>query len=365
MYAKLSSTITRSSIWRESPATRCVWITLLAVANEDGFVKGVEAWLASESNVSREECREALQLFQAEDPESQDQDWGGRRIEKLEGGWLVLNYRKYRDMRTKDQVLAAERQHRKRLRDKKMDDAGGGGGEDVTRRHAPSRSVTASAPAPASESEGSARAREVEPEPEAPPPPGPDPETDLAPHFAHVAHRDAYVGLRAGHRRPQTLDATLREVHAPSTGGAGFTWAEIGAGLLELLGNGEAFNASRLRGYCRQARARPPGVVPSAGSLEDVQVGGGQVMSRSVFWRLCVDAGLAAPMQSAETIRELVERLHGRGLVRDAAAFVSLVLHVEPWALAEIKFGKAREEQLAQRLASWQVPSFAAIEAGA
>ena len=158
MYVKLSATITRSSVWRESPATRCVWIALLALANEHGFVKGVEAWLGSEANVSPDECRAALEKFYAPDLDSQDQDYAGRRVEKVEGGWLVLNYPKYREMRTREQQLAAERQRRKRAKDKDLDPTADGDDGAVSRL---SRPVTAIAPATASEVVELPRAREV------------------------------------------------------------------------------------------------------------------------------------------------------------------------------------------------------------
>lgn len=158
MYVKLSATITRSSVWRESPATRCVWIALLALANEHGFVKGVEAWLASESNVTPEDCRAALEKFYAPDVDSQDQDYAGRRLEKVEGGWLVLNYPKYREMRTREQQLANERQRRKRSKDKEIDPVEQGADGDVSRL---SRPVTAIATATASEVVAVPRAREA------------------------------------------------------------------------------------------------------------------------------------------------------------------------------------------------------------
>lgn len=346
MYAKLSSTITRSSIWRETPATRCVWITLLAVANKDGFVKGVEAWLASEANVTREECREALRCFTEPDPESQDQDYGGRRIDRQEGGWMVLNYPKYRAMRTQEQVLASERQQRKRLQDKQIGGGAGAAVPDVTPCHAPSRSVTAivsaSAPAPASEQGSTARARD-----------------DLAAEFAHEAHRDAYAAMRKAHRAPAIFDASLRTVHAPPTGGQGFPWDTIGAGLVELAGNGESFNVSRLRGYCRSHAAGPPDsgrrgapTPPLAGTADVVQVGP-QRLSAPEIWQRCVDVGLTSPMLSRDTMREAVDRLVERGAVVDGEAFLGLVLELEPATLAEIKFAKTREERLRERLGAW------------
>lgn len=117
MYVKLFGSILDSSIWAEDHATVRVWITMLAMANEDGVVAASPSGLARRANVSPEECRKALGIFQQPDIESKSQEWGGRRIEPVDGGWLLLNYAKYREMRTKKQVIDAARQARKRRRD--------------------------------------------------------------------------------------------------------------------------------------------------------------------------------------------------------------------------------------------------------
>jgi hypothetical protein len=388
VYAKLSSTITRSSIWREPPATRVVWIALLALANKDGFVKGVEAWLASEANVERSECREALETFMSPDPESQDQDYGGRRLEKVEGGWLVLNYKKYRDMRTTEQVLAAERQQRKRKRDKGLDDSGDVGVEEVTACHVTSRDVTtivsasASAPAVVSASAPKPRARarsaavEREPAPDeaagsAPPRPAGGAQTagaaqtgspPLFDRFQHASHRDAYAAMRSAHRLPAALDAALRDIAEPVNGGPAYTWDEIGGALLQVLGNGETFNAARCRGYCRSIRAalvsqghtpRPSARGAATAVSPATAEIGGTAWSAADVWDLCVRSGLASPMQSREALEERVRTLKADGKIHDEDAFLSLVLHVQPWALAEIRFDRTREERLAAAVATW------------
>lgn len=382
MYAKLSSTITRSSIWRESPATRCVWITLLACANEDGFVKGVEAWLAHEANVTREECREALRLFQAEDPESQDQDWGGRRIEWVEGGWIVLNYRKYRDMRTKEQVLAAERQHRKRMRDKQMESSADAAAAAVTGRHAASRSVTAIASASASESEGSAPARAREPRRDAAgatpaPTPAPDPTppasavsppTPVPPRWAQLLERldrelpgvdaaltlgDQLREIAATHvTRANALAAELEAIeqglHGPPA-----TLAQLAQAVHELRVAGESPRPQLLRAYVRRVQRGADGATAAGAAA----VPGALGLTAAACWALCVRAGLTQPMLNRATVLEICARLARDGEVSDGDAFAALVLHLEPWALAEIKFGKAREEQLGARFASWRPPA--------
>lgn len=166
MYVKLFGSILKSSVWDESPATRLVWITLLLLADEDGFAQGVERGLARQANVSPEECFAALEVLAAPDLASQTQDYGGRRIEKVEGGWLVLNYKKYREIKTREQLQAAARQRRKYHADKQL---GGSVGEESREarevsRSSASLSVSASS---ASDADVVARFRSAHPKPDA------------------------------------------------------------------------------------------------------------------------------------------------------------------------------------------------------
>lgn len=116
MFVKLFHTILKSSVWLESPTTRIVWITFLLEADEEGVVRGVDELLASAARVTMPEFTAALEVLMAPDLKSQTQDFGGRRIERTEGGFLVLNYRKYREYRTRAQVKEAEKKRRQRAK---------------------------------------------------------------------------------------------------------------------------------------------------------------------------------------------------------------------------------------------------------
>jgi len=97
-YVKLFQKILDSTIWLEDDRTRIVWITLLAMCDEDGIVDAPLPAIASRARVEVEACRVAMDKFQEPDPDSRTKDHEGRRIKKLDEGWLVLNHRKYRDM---------------------------------------------------------------------------------------------------------------------------------------------------------------------------------------------------------------------------------------------------------------------------
>jgi len=114
MYVKVFGTILDSSIWLEDHATVRLWLTMLVSADESGFVRGLPPLLASKARVTDEECEVALETLRSPDPLSGTPDHEGRRIEDVDGGWMLLNYEKYREMRTRAQVLNAERQERYR-----------------------------------------------------------------------------------------------------------------------------------------------------------------------------------------------------------------------------------------------------------
>jgi hypothetical protein len=131
-YTKLHSTILDSSIWAESMATRLVWITMLAMADQNGIVQASVGGLARRANVTREECDEALRVFLGPDPDSRD-GTTGERIEKVPGGWLVLNHANYRDKQTREQEQTAARVARHRAKLASVT------GNDVTDGNAPKR----------------------------------------------------------------------------------------------------------------------------------------------------------------------------------------------------------------------------------
>ena len=123
-FVKLYDTILRSSIWLESQPTRLVWIAMLAMADEAGVVEASVGGLAHTANVPLDDCREALRVLLSPDPDSRD-GTTGERIEKVDGGWLVLNHAVYRDKRTRRQIQTAERTRRWRERTRVT-------GDDVT-----------------------------------------------------------------------------------------------------------------------------------------------------------------------------------------------------------------------------------------
>ncbi len=148
VFTKLHATILDSSVWQEPAHVRLVWITMLAMADQDGVVHASVGGLAHRARVTRDECADALTRFLGPDPDSRDRTTG-ERIEQVPGGWLVLNHANYRDRQTREQALTAARVARHRER-KAAEDAeryvtpGNATSPDISKHLAGSASESAS-----------------------------------------------------------------------------------------------------------------------------------------------------------------------------------------------------------------------------
>ncbi len=118
-YTKLFGSILHSTVWHTPGYVRLVWITMLAMCDRDGLVEASVPGLAIAARVERSECEEALRIFLAPDPDSRTKDHEGRRIEEVDGGWLILNAASYRERQSKEEQNEKSRirMERKRLRD--------------------------------------------------------------------------------------------------------------------------------------------------------------------------------------------------------------------------------------------------------
>lgn len=97
---------------------KVTWITMLALSDRDGLVMASVPGLAHAARVSLHDCEEAIDRLSSPDPYSRTKAHGGRRIEAIDGGWLLLNHKKYRDLQDADerreQVRLAVARHRAR-----------------------------------------------------------------------------------------------------------------------------------------------------------------------------------------------------------------------------------------------------------
>lgn len=126
MYNKLYSTMLSSSIWLEPNHVRVVWVTLMADMDRDGFAHfSAMRNLTLRANVTDDECADAIRVLESPDPNSADPEDGGRRIERVPGGWLVLNAVKYRDIASDLERRESNRVRVQRFRQKNARRNGG------------------------------------------------------------------------------------------------------------------------------------------------------------------------------------------------------------------------------------------------
>ena len=119
-FTKLVSEIITSSIWSADDPTRIVWITILALKDEDGFVAASLSGLANAARETIETTKKAVEILEAIDSESRSSEYEGRRIAKVEGGWIVLNHYKYRE---KERVERRREYMRKYMKAMRAEDA--------------------------------------------------------------------------------------------------------------------------------------------------------------------------------------------------------------------------------------------------
>ena len=115
LYGKM---VCQSSLLECDPVTRWVFVYMLSQADEDGFFRCATVKnLALAARVSEEQAKKAIAELEAPDPDSTSRNCQGRRILSRSGGWRIATYKKYREFRSRRQVIDAERQRRKRDRD--------------------------------------------------------------------------------------------------------------------------------------------------------------------------------------------------------------------------------------------------------
>lgn len=134
-YTKLFESIVTSTIWQEDLATKVVWITMLALKNGRHEVEASVPGLAHVAGVSLQDCEAALKRFESPDPYSRNQEHEGRRIQKVSGGWLILNGAKYQMMLNEEErkayKAAKQREYNRRKKGVKHDGACAGAAEAI------------------------------------------------------------------------------------------------------------------------------------------------------------------------------------------------------------------------------------------
>lgn len=124
VYNKLFTKILDSSIWLASDATRIVWITMIAAMDEDGFCQFATVEnLAARARVALDAAKKAVNQLESPEPSTANDHDDGTRIERVPGGWIVINAKKYREMVTRIIAREQTRERVRRYREKKRSNA--------------------------------------------------------------------------------------------------------------------------------------------------------------------------------------------------------------------------------------------------
>ena len=122
-YTKLFSSIVTSTIWTEDATTCKVWVTMLAIADKHGEVHASIPGLAQIAGLPVTAVIQSVEKFLSPDRYSRTPDDEGRRIEKIDGGWMLLNHAKYRAMASKDEEKSASAKRQAAFKDRQRRNA--------------------------------------------------------------------------------------------------------------------------------------------------------------------------------------------------------------------------------------------------
>jgi hypothetical protein len=95
-YTKLFSEIVTSTVWQEPDHVRLTWITLLALKERNHVANVSIPGLAHAARITVELCEDAIVKLESPDLYSRSKEFEGRRIQRVDGGYLILNGDKYR-----------------------------------------------------------------------------------------------------------------------------------------------------------------------------------------------------------------------------------------------------------------------------
>lgn len=310
-YVKLDTGILDSTLWVDREA-RDVFLTALLMAvpyelEQDtealgiraiaplgftvpagwyGIVSAAGAGIVRRSGLDMETGLDALERLCQPDPESRTGDFGGRRIVRISGGFLVLNFMRYRDRDT----TAAERM--KRYRERKKHGKNGvrperestpvRDGVTVTRDTEQGCNVTQAA---SSKQEAVSRKQEAvaavaataTPTADAGDSPTPAPLDleallTLDPQDPDDIGRAAYRHYRAAARVPAALDGQLRMLHggAHGPGGQQVPWPILARALHDMQVAGALLTSKTLSAFAQRLMRDHAAAVAASAPLDDI-----------------------------------------------------------------------------------------------
>ena len=124
-WAPLWSFCVESSLWDEPDYVVKVFLTMLAVKDQDNVVRFTAYQIGRKARKTESEVLDALKILSSPDKRRiERQKYEGRRIEAVEDGWLILNGAKYHEMvreeMRKNRLRKAQANHRAKLAGKPL-----------------------------------------------------------------------------------------------------------------------------------------------------------------------------------------------------------------------------------------------------
>jgi hypothetical protein len=115
-FTKLDNRILQSSIMAEDPFTFKIWITLLAACGADGIAECSAMYLESICRIPIDQVKKSLEKLMSCDENSRSTNDDGKRIERVDGGYRIINYLKYRDLSLKSSEAERKRLYRQNIK---------------------------------------------------------------------------------------------------------------------------------------------------------------------------------------------------------------------------------------------------------
>jgi len=120
-FVPIFSKMVDSSVWEEPYNVRILWTTMLALKDSDHVVRYNPFMLRKRANMeSEQEVMDCLAVLMAPDLKRlEPQPHQGRRIEKVDDGYLILNGQLYEDMMREISRKVYKARKEREYRDKK------------------------------------------------------------------------------------------------------------------------------------------------------------------------------------------------------------------------------------------------------
>lgn len=112
-FTKLDDGLVFSSLMDEDDSVFKIWVIILSLTKQDGICRISPTFLHKITGKDYDEIERCLKVLESPDENSRTKEHEGRRIERIDGGFFVLNYHLYRAVDYNEHEAARKRESRK------------------------------------------------------------------------------------------------------------------------------------------------------------------------------------------------------------------------------------------------------------